>query len=67
MQSGAYGQAGRGTARTAAATNAALRSQQYGATAAGATRPSAQTQRFVGASVIQGQQAVRSQQLTVSF
>lgn len=66
VQSGGYGQAGRGTARATSATGAALRSQQYGAAGAGTARPSAQAQRFAGASVIQGQQGVRPQQLTVS-
>lgn len=63
VQSGGYGQAGRGTGRATTTGGAALRSQQYGAGGTGTARPSAQAQRFAGASVIQGQQGVRPQQL----
>ena len=67
VQTGGYGQAGRGAARAATA-GAGLRTQQYaGAAAVGGVRPGAQTQRFAGASVMQGQPGVRPQQVLVSL
>lgn len=68
VQSGGYGQAGRGGARTAAAGGAAaaMRAQQtqyQGAGQAGGARAAPQAQRIAGGAIVQTQQNARPQQI----
>lgn len=70
VQSGGYGQAGRGGARaaTAGSAAAAMRAQgQYPGPAQAATARGPQAQRMAAGTIVQGQQTARPQQLAVCF